>query len=264
MVRLSLRIKCAVQLVRTRIFTLCSYSYRIAMLTSRDEVLDGIDFDYEGIQSLDEWNAYLTFLSMASTYLHRKNLIATVALHPEQLLPMEVCQSLDRVHVMTYDMMPTHQPSNADSIPNNHHASLHSTKEAIEKFINYGCHPSKLIIGIPAYGRHEQNMGLVRTYSEVMDDVLKEYNNNDEDAMNTIQSIQSWGGYRFDSPENVREKVNYAIQLGLGGIFLWELGQDKQLAGIAEGGILLEEAVAAVIHGLGLDIVGNDVARDEL
>ena len=230
------------------------------MLTSRDEVLDGIDFDYEGIQSLDEWNAYLTFLSMASTYLHRENLIATVALHPGQLLPIEVCQSLDRVHVMTYDMMPTHQPS----IPNNHHASLHSTKEAIGKFINYGCDPSKLVLGIPAYGRHEQNMGLVRTYSEVMDDVLKEYNNNDEDAMNTIQSIQSWGGYRFDSPENVREKVNYAIQLGLGGIFLWELGQDKQLAGIAEGGILLEEAAAAVILGLGLDIVCNDVARDEL
>ena len=250
--------------MRIYIHIVVLFLYRIAILTSRDEVLDGIDFDYEGIQSLDEWNAYLTFLSMASTYLHRENLIATVALHPGQLLPMEFCQGLDRVHVMTYDMMPTHQPSNADSIriPNNHHASLHSTKAAIEKFINYGCHPSKLVLGIPAYGRHVKNTGLVRTYSEVMDDVLKEYKNNDEDAMNTIQSIQSWGGYRFDSPDDVRDKVNYAMQFGLGGIFLWELGQDKQLAGIAEGGILLEEAAAAVIHGL--DIVGNDVARDEL
>lgn len=227
---------------------------------SRDEDLNGIDFDFEGIESIEEWNTYLTFLSMASTYLHRNNLIITVALHPGQLLSMDVCQILDRVHVMTYDMTPPPKTDFLDSRSNNHHASLQSTKAAIVQFIKYGCHPSKLVLGIPAYGRHEKETGLVRTYSEVVDDVLEAYGNSDEGIKNTIQSIQSWNGYRFDSPNDVREKVKYAIEMGLGGIFFWELGQDKQLAGIAVGGILLEEA-AATVHD---SDIGNDSSKDEL
>jgi len=223
--------------------------------------LDGIDFDFEGIQSLEEWKAYLTFLSVASTYLHRENLFITVALHPGQLLPTEVCQRVDRVHVMTYDMMPSPQPKNSDNKPNNHHASIHSAQAALENFIRNGCHPSKLVMGIPAYARHEKNMGLVRAYSEVVDDMLRDYDDNSADIKTTIQSIRSWDGYLFDSPDDVREKVTFATQMGLGGIFIWELGQDKQLAGIAEGGILLEEAAAAVANSL---ISGDSVPVDEL
>ena len=73
--------------------------------TSQNEELDGIDLDFEGIQSLAEWKAYLKFISKTSNHLHRHGLLLTIALHPGQLLPSDVCQSLDRVHVMTYDMM---------------------------------------------------------------------------------------------------------------------------------------------------------------
>ena len=227
---------------------------------SRDEELNGIDFDFEGIQSIEVWNAYLTFLSFASTYLHHENLIVSVAVHPGQFLPAEVCQNLDRVHVMTYDMIPSPQ-RNSDSMTNNHHASLHSSKAAIDKFIKYGCHPSKLLLGIPAYGRHEKNVGLVQSYSEIVDDVLKEYGDNDDEIKRTIRKLRYWNGYLFDSPEDIREKVKYAMRMGLGGVFFWELGQDKQLGGSAEaGGILLEEAAAAA-SGI---YIGNDAPKEEL
>ncbi len=216
---------------------------------SHDEELSGIDFDFEGIQSIEEWNAYLTFLSFASTYLHRENLIVSVAVHPGQYLPAEVCQNLDRVHVMTYDMMPSPQ-RNSDGMTNNHHASLHSTKGAIAKFIKHGCHPSKLVLGIPAYGRHEKNVGLVQSYSEIVSDVLKEFGNNDADLKKTIRSIRFWNGYWFDSPDDVDEKVKYAMQVGLCGVFFWELGQDKQFGGIAEGGGILLEEAAATVRGI--------------
>jgi GH18 family chitinase len=157
-------------------------------------------------------------------------------------------------------MIPSPQP-NSDNIPNNHHASIHSARAALEKFIHSGCHPSKLVMGIPAYGRHEKNIGLVRTYSEVIDDMVRDYDDNSADIKTTIRSIRSWDGYVFDSPDDVREKVNYATQMGLGGIFIWELGQDKQLAGIAEGGILLEEAAAAAANSL---VISDDVPKDEL
>ena len=204
-----------------------------------DEELDGIDFDHEGIQSREDWNAYLNFLPTATSYLHRHGLLLTVALHPQQLLPEEVCRSVDRVHVMTYDMM-----SSGGKMK--HHAPLPKVKRALTEFIENGCPPSKLVMGIPAYGRHGQNAGLVKTYSEVVDELTKNKDDDDvrEIMSDAIQHMHNWDGYLFDSPDDVRAKVKYARKSGLGGIFIWELGQDKQMVGFAEGGILLEAAAA--------------------
>jgi chitinase len=218
--------------------------------------LDGIDLNFEGIRSLEEWNAYLAFLSAASTHLHRHDLLVTVALHPGQYLPSGVCGDVDRVHVMTYDMI---RPSTVD-----HHASMNIAKDSIEKFAWNGCPPSKLVMGIPAYGRHVHDMGLVMTYSELVDDIMM--NGGDEKmemetAKTTIQSINSWSGYRFDSPDDVRTKVEYAVSNGLGGIFIWELGQDKRMPGLAEGGMLLEVAAAAATNAV--DRYAGDVLGDE-
>ena len=175
-------------------------------------------------------------------------LLLTVALHPGQLLPAKICESVDRVHVMTYDMMNPSINNDANHRRKKHHASMHSVQEAITSFIQNGCPPSKLVMGIPAYGRHGQRMGSVKTYSEIIDGIIsdeKEHNNNTKhDILKTVQSTSSWKGYQFDSPNDVRDKVKYAVQTGLGGVFIWELGQDKQIIKGAEGGMLLEAAAS--------------------
>ncbi len=228
--------------------------------SSRDEGLDGIDLDFEGIRSHEEWNAYQSFLYTASAILHRHDLTITVALHPGQHLPKTICTSLDRVHVMTYDIIRQRD----DNGRYDHHASMRSTIDAMEGFVRAGCPPHKLVMGIPAYGRHERDPGLVRTYSEIVDDVLMKVDDDDgeddddmETRMNGIRSIDSWNGYRFDSPDDVRAKVEYVVRNGYGGIFIWELGQDRRVSGLAEGGMLLE-AAAAVNYNVG------DVSWDEL
>ena len=209
-------------------------------ILSRAEELDGIDLDFEGIQSIEEWKSYLSFIAMASKQLHsnnNNNLILSVALHPGQILPANICNSIDRVHVMTYDMQPSPQDER-----NNHHASMDAVHRAIASFSQKGaCDPSVLVMGIPAYARHGSNMGLVKTYSEIVDDILKDKSNDEMDE--TIQSIRSWEGYEFDSADDVRAKVKYAKQHGLKGIFLWEIGQDKHYS---HGGILLSAAASAV------------------
>lgn len=231
---------------------------------SREEGLDGIDLDFEGIRSYEEWNAYLSFLHAASAMLHRYDLIVTVALHPGQHLPNTICESLDRVHVMTYDMI---RRRDDDGSRYDHHASMRSTIDAMEGFVAAGCPPHKVVMGIPAYGRHERDAGLVRTYSEIVDDVLMNVDDdggvddddNMEARMNGIRSVDSWGGYRFDSPDDVRAKVDYVVRNGYGGIFIWELGQDRRVSGLAGGGMLLEAAAAAAVnYGVG------GVSRDEL
>ena len=180
--------------------------------------------------------------------MKQNDLLLTVALHPGQLLPAKVCESVDRVHVMTYDMMNPSMNSDANHRRKKHHASMHSVQEAITSFIQNGCAPSKLVVGIPAYGRHGQNMGSVKTYSEIIDGIISEeeehINEKKHEILKSIQSKSSWKGYQFDSPIDIRDKVNYAIQTGLGGVFIWELGQDKQIIEGADGGVLLEAAAS--------------------
>ncbi|KAL9190375.1 hypothetical protein ACHAXT_007586 [Thalassiosira profunda] len=223
-----------------------------------DEELDGIDMDYEGIQTHADWNAYLNFLTTASSYLHQHGLLLTVALHPGQLLPPNVCKHIDRVHIMSYDML---HPTRPGEERPTHHASLDAMKNAIAKFVQKGCPPSKLVAGIPAYGRHEENPGEVKTYSEVIDEYRKEADAAATSTKNEeLQSLNSWKGYRFDSPDDVRTKVRHVKEIVLGGVFIWELGQDKQEEG--SGGMLLEAAATyagSIGAGAGASAQGDEL-----
>ena len=113
-----------------------------------------------------------------------------------------------------------------------------------------------MMLGLPAYGRHAQNPEMAKSFSELMDE-----------SSNEALSLQEWNGYRFDSPENVKKKVEFAKQQGMAGVFFWELGQDKQHAELGAGGILLEaaaEACCETIHctrGKERVIVTNDTGR---
>lgn len=175
----------------------------------------------------------------AAMQIKRNNLLFSVALHPGQYLQPQICQMLDRVHVMAYDMVGGRKKLG-------HHAELSSVKDTIQAFMDKGCPSNKLVLGIPCYGRHGENPGLVKTYSEIMD----EYFADEQTSTNhNFQSMNTMNGYYFDSPNDVRSKVKYAKEVGLGGIFYWELGQDKQNPEY-KGGILLQSAATFSIDSV--------------
>lgn len=206
-----------------------------------EDELDGIDFDNESIRTYEQWEAYLHFLVEASTFLHKHKLLVSVALHPGQYLPAEVCRNVDRVHLMAYDMM--HNPNSK------HHASFNSVKKALSSFSSNGCPSSKLIMGAPAYARHESNPGLVKTYAEIVDEFLLEQDeHHDVDTKEIITNLSSWKGYQFDSASDVKVKAEYAKDNDYGGCFLWELGQDKRISDVADGGGVLTEAMSSVLQ----------------
>lgn len=173
---------------------------------------------------MNEWKAYLHFVEYAGAQFRGRNLNLSVVVHPGQFLPPLVCQAVDRVNIMTYDMLSA--PGNKPG----HHAELSVAKTVIEAFITHGCPSAKLVLGIPAYARNGQNHAFVKTYSEMVD----EYGD---------INLSPVHGYYFDSPTDVKAKVNYAKDM-IGGVFFWELGQDKQNAEY-EGGILLQAAASA-------------------
>ena len=99
----------------------------------------------------------------------------------------------------------------------------------MKQFIKVGCPPEKLVMGIPAYARHTHNSSLKKTYAEVVDEYFGD------------KKLSALDGYHFDTPGEVRLKVRFAKEAGLGGIFFWELGQDNQDSEY-EGGELLQTA----------------------
>ena len=167
----------------------------------------------------EQLQAYVSLLLEASKRLRAAGLLLSVALHPRQFMPPQVYDAVDIIHIMTYDM--------AD----NHVAPYNMVVRAVEEFIKYGCPASKMLLGIPAYARHYQNPGLVKTFAEIMDD-----------SSGMAVSTQEWNGYRYDSQASIHRKVGYAIEKGTAGVFFWELGQDKQHPKLGPGGILLEAA----------------------
>ena len=214
-----------------------SFLHRIVKICRENE-LDGVDWDNENIQTYEQWEAYLHFLVEASTFLHKHNLLVSVALHPGQYPPAEVCRKVDRVHLMTYDMHNQHSK---------HHASFKSVNKALSSFSSNGCPSSKLIMGVPAYARHESNPGKVKTYAEIVDEFLSEQDEHDVDAKEIITNLSSWKGYQFDSASDVKVKAEYAKDNDYGGCFLWELGQDKRISDVADGGGVLTEAMSSVL-----------------
>ena len=113
---------------------------------------------------------------------------------------------------MTYDMI-------TSSGPGSHHATLDNAKQAVDVLVESGCPNNKIVLGIPAYARHEDNPGLVKTYSEIFDAVVDSTDSEPasaEEIAATMKRIGSrYQGYAFDSALDVLNKVQYAKEAGL-------------------------------------------------
>jgi GH18 family chitinase len=167
---------------------------------------------------------YLALIVKAVGTLHDVGIKVSVAIHADQNLPLKVYKKVDRINLMAYDL------------PGPYHALQADAEKAVDSLIQSGCPAHKISLGIPTYARHTQNPGNVKTFAEIIDAMEKE-----NDLSDTFDAQNDWNGFKYDSPQAVRDKVDYAKQKGLGGVFFWELGQDKQHASAA-GGLLLEAA----------------------
>lgn len=186
----------------------------------RIEQIQGIDFDWEQPQTQEEFVSYLHLLFEAGQALHKSNLLLTVALHPNQRLASQIYEVVDRIHLMTYDMV-------TSTGPGSHHATLDNAKRAVDALVASGCPKEKIVLGIPAYARHEDTPGMVKTYSEIVDSIAGDIGSNDS-LVETMENIGGqYQGYTFDSTIIVQEKVRYAKEAGLAGIFFWEIGLDS-------------------------------------
>ena len=225
----------------------------VPSFSSRYSFIGGIDLDFFQPRTIEERDNYIAFLTEAIPQWHHQGLAVSLTLHPRQgrMIPPSVYELLDRIHFMTYDM--AHDINNRDG--SKYHASILKVRHAVEELLAdaKGLKRNKVLLGIPAYARQTHNPSQVKTFSEIYDDIRIEHESNQNPSKDvrefllgdTEGDLHSWSGYEWESPKRIRAKVDLAKDLNLGGVFFWEIGQDK---GIDEHprGILLETAMAAV------------------
>ena len=147
---------------------------------------------------------------------------------------------------MTYDMLGSSIPGSSSS-SGNYHASLAKVRQAVEELLHPGVGlertPQKVLLGIPAYARHLRDPSQVKTFGEIYDSIIQRSDDDMDDS-----SLHSWKGYEWESPARIQAKIDLAKEMQLGGIFFWELGQDK-CTNEHPSGILFDTAVAAASVG---------------
>lgn len=159
-----------------------------------------IDWEYPKGSSLDDFSLLLQEVREA---FDPYGLELSIAVSPYVPLRKESYLAVDQVHLMSYD----------DIGP---HSSMQQTRQHLAMTLKR-VPASKLLLGLPFYGRASGGVGWWKSLG--YNDIVKLFNPKEE--------TDHAGGYYFNGPQTIREKSRLARRLGLGGVMVWEIGQDK-------------------------------------
>jgi GH18 family chitinase len=166
-----------------------------------DERLDGLDLDWEHPKNADEEKGYAQLLADLREAFGPHGLVLSVTMAAWQKLPKEAFAAVDWVQVMAYD-----------------HDGRHSTFEAaradVRSLRERGVPREKVVLGLPFYGRHVKRRERTLTYREIL------ARHRPEAAVDEVEGVY------FNGPATIRRKTEFALEGRLGGVMVWELGQD--------------------------------------
>ena len=174
--------------------------------------LDGVDVDLE-------WNhvtsGYSDFVIELDAQLNKHNKLLTVAFPQTRYdnVTDAALRVFDFINIMSYDATGPWAPSSPGQ-----HSSYQFSVDGINFWKNTLNIPAeKLTLGVPFYGYNFINATTVEafTYNEMVR----------QDANNA--NLDQIGRSYYNGMSTIRAKVNLANNKGLGGIMVWEIGQDS-------------------------------------
>lgn len=232
-----------------------------AVTYMKDWGFDGIDVDWEYpandveaanmILLLQAVRAELDAYSAKSAPGYHFQLSIAAPAGPDHYKKLHLSalgEVLDYINLMAYDYAGSWSnfsghDANLYASPRNPDATPFNTNDAINAYIQGGIPPSKLVLGMPIYGRSFQKTdGIGKPYSGVgsgswenglwdykvlpkagasvqYDDVAKGYFSYDPSTKELIS---------FDTPAMIKEKVTYLNTKGMGGSMFWEASADRK------------------------------------
>jgi chitinase len=221
---------------------------------------DGLDIDYEYPLTEEEAQNFVYLLrecrealdDYAESNGQRYHYLLTVATsagpHHYNLLDMNgMDKYIDAWHLMAYDYAGSWDNVSGDQAnvypdPQNPASTKFSTNEAVDDYIAYGIDPSKIILGLPLYGRSFLNTdGLGQPFSGIGQGSIEKgiwlYRDLpqpgstvhvDRDTISSY-SYDPWTRelVTYDNVEAARLKAKYLMSRDLGGAVFWEASGDK-------------------------------------
>jgi PKD repeat protein len=166
--------------------------------------LDGIDIDWEPIDTEAKKDNFVLLLSDLSDALLPDGKLVTVAVNAERVeLRASAVNSLSWINIMAYDM----NWNNAE------HSTFSDVVAALDRYEAIGVPKEKLVLGIPFYGRSSEWSSEMK-YEDIV-------------STCTPSSNQNYcNGHYFNGIDLVQQKAQYVLDNGYDGVMVWNLGQD--------------------------------------
>ncbi len=164
--------------------------------------IQGIDLDWEFPKTEREERDYALLLSELRDAFAPKGWSVFVTVSPEQNPTAKAIEVVDAVQIMSYDR-------------GRRHATFEAMEAHVQKLLDAGVPPERLVVGLPFYGRRMEQLSDAKSYRAI----LAEYKPGPE--------ADEAGGYFFNSQQTIRAKTRYAIDKGLRGVMFWQLEQDS-------------------------------------
>jgi GH18 family chitinase len=130
---------------------------------------------------------------------------------------------VDFMHMMSYDQN------------NGHHSTFEFGKKSVLQGIESGLAPKKLTMGLPFYGRNSVG-GDWTTY----EDIVQKYHPLDfavdRVGVKPLDKARGDAFIGFNGRNLISKKVLFAMNQGIGGVMIWEVGQDCRFVSIVREG----------------------------
>ncbi len=163
----------------------------------------GVVYDWEFPQTPKEETSFDHLLRETKHLFAPKRWTMEVAVNSARPFPRDWMVKVDAVHVMSYDNGPRH-------------ATYEQTVKDLNNMALLGVPAKMQLLGLPFYGRQITNRNNALTYAEIKQRFRPD--NQQDEA----------GGFYFNGPATLAKKVKLAKQRGLGGVMIWEVGQDTK------------------------------------
>ena len=166
-----------------------------------DHDFDGVVLDWEPVSTVTDRGSYTLLIEALKSALspHGLSLSVAVSAQGSELNPSAI-DVIDRLHVMAYDMGTPHS-TYADAVA------------AIDHWEAFGFPPSKLILGLPFYGRDAS--GSYNAYKDIVD------------QYHPAPDIDEVNGIYFNGIDTIKKKTRFVIDHQCGGVMFWEITQDS-------------------------------------
>lgn len=168
---------------------------------------DGVFFDYEFPLRNKDWKAFDKFIIGLDDFLGDDYLIGMSMVGWNLKQSKEAMESTDMFEVMSYDLWDD----------DGTHATTQIAEDDIEKFVKKGYDKAKLDLGVPFYARPTTQEAYWYEYKSYYDKMSDDGLYQDADTGLT---------FSFNTYDVIKEKTQYALENGLGGMMIWHYSCD--------------------------------------